>query len=134
MARILRIVSAALALTLLLAGCTLTVRPGHSTATFYGSGVLVWGHLDVRFTFPELVVVERRSGPHSFEAVIRANDSLHGVYFAMDQRMRDHGWLRRSYVESWDHVRATYRRGSEVATVIVWREDYPDRFRIVIYD
>jgi len=134
MGRIVRIVSPVLALTLLLAGCTLTVRPGHTTATVYGSGVLIWGHLDMRFAFPGLVVVEQRSEPHRFDAVIRTDDSLHGVYYSVDQRMRDHGWFRRSYTVSWDRIRAEYVRGYEVATVIVSREGYPDRYRVVIYD
>lgn len=132
MARILRIVSPLLVLAVLLAGCTVTVRPGRTTATFYGSGVLVWGHLDMRFTFPGLVIVTQSADPHHFEAVIRTDDSLHGVYYAVDQRMRDHGWFRRSYVETWDRIRATYVRGPELATVTVWREGFGDRYRIVI--
>lgn len=134
MARIVRFAVPLLALGSLLAGCTLTVRPGHTTATVYGSGVLVWGHLDMSFGFPGLVVVERHSGPHHFDAVFRTPDSLHAVFFDVDQRMRDRGWYRLSYVEDFDRIRADYRRGLEEATVIVTREEYPDEFRIVIYD
>lgn len=134
MARFVRIAAPVLALTALLAGCTVTVRPGHTTATVYGSGVLVWGHLDMSFDFPGLVVVERHAGPHRFDAVIRTDDSLHGVYYSVDRRMRDHGWFRRSYIESFDHIRADYVRGPETATVIVTREGYRDEYRIVIYD
>ena len=69
MARAVRMAAPVLALPLLLAGCTLTVRPGHTTAMVYGPSVLVWGHLGVTFGFPGMVVVERHESPHHFNAV-----------------------------------------------------------------
>lgn len=134
MARVVRIAVPVLALTLLLAACTLTVRPGTTTATFYGERVLVWGHLDISFAFPGLLVVERTVGPHHFEAVFATDASLHLVFAHVDRRMRERGWYRYGYVEGFDVVRAEYVRGPRAATVILTRLDYPDRYRLVIYD
>ena len=134
MVRAVRMAAPVLALTLLLAGCTLTVRPGYTTAAVYGPSVLVWGHLGVTFGFPGMVVVERHESPHHFNAVFDADASLHTVYADVDRRMRDRGWYRRSYVEGFDYIRAEYVRGGAVATVIVTRQDYPGRYRVVIYD
>lgn len=134
MTRTLRLFAVAAGLSLLLAGCTLTVRPGDTTATVYGQGVVVWGHLGVSFDFPGLVVIERNAGPHHFDTVFRSDTSLYGVYLDVDRRMLEHGWFRRSFDQSFDTIRATYDRGDQRAYVVVRREGFDGRYRLTIDD
>lgn len=134
MARTSRLMLFVTVLSVLLAGCTVTVRPGDTTATVQGQGVLVWGHLGVSFDVPGLVVIDRSEGPHHFDAVFRSGASLYEVYLDVDRRMLEHGWLRRSFDESFDAVRATYSRGGERAYVVIRRDGFDGRYRLTIDD
>ncbi|MEJ2359795.1 MAG: hypothetical protein P8Y13_17190 [Deinococcales bacterium] len=134
MTRTLRLFGLVASLSLVLAGCSLVVRPGETTATVQGQGVIVWGHLGVSFDFPGLVVIERSSRPHHFYAVFRSDADLYDVYLDVDRRMLEHGWVRRSFDESFDTIHASYTRGRERAFVSVRREGFSGRYRLTIDD
>lgn len=132
MTRMLRLSGLAVLLSLFLTGCALTVQPGEAAGG--GQGVIVWGSLGVGFAFPGLVVIARHAGPHHFDTVFHSDTSLFGVYTNADRRMLEHGWIRRSFDESSDAIRATYVRGNERAYVVVRREGFSDRYRLTIDD
>lgn len=134
MTRTIRLFGLAVGLSLLLAGCALTVRPGETTATLQGQSVIVWGHLGVSFDFPGLVVIARNARPHHFYAVFRSGASLYGVYHDVDRRMLEHGWIRRSFDENLNTIHATYTRGHERAYVKIRREGFSGRYRLTIDD
>jgi len=126
---------ATLALAALLSGCTVAVRHGGSTTTtVQTSGVIVWAHLGLRFSFPGVVVVERHAGPHHFDTVFRSDASLRGVYGDVDDRMRSKGWRRHRFEEHHHRVTAVYVRGGREAHVTVVQEGRSGRYRLTIDD
>jgi len=134
MNRTLRLAGLVAGLALPLAGCAVTVRPGETAASVQGQGVIVWGHLGMRFEFPGLVVIDRGSRPHHFYAVFQSDASLYDVYLDVDRRMFEHGWFRRSFDESFDTIHAIYTRGRDRAYVVIRQESPGARYRLTIDD
>jgi hypothetical protein len=131
----LQLVVLPLALVALLSGCTLTIRPGEpSSTTVSSSGVIVWAHLGLHFSFPGVVVIEHHSGPHHFDTVFHSDASLYGVYGDVNRRMREQGWHRERYEEHHDRIIAIYVRGDQEAHVTVLQEGRSGRYRLRIDD
>lgn len=124
----------ALALVLLLSGCTVAVRPGTSTSSVHTQNVIVWADLGLEFHFPGVVVIERQAGPHHFNTRFRSDASLYGVYDDVDSRMRARGWRRTRYGERPNRITAEYARGGEHAHVEVQQEGRSGRYRLTIDD
>jgi len=131
----LTIVPAVVALGLLLAGCTVTFRPGtSSSASVRGSGVIVWAQLGLHLDLPGVVIIERHSGPHRSDSVFDSNDSLDGVYRDVDGRMRAQGWHRDHHEEHHGKIVAVYVRNGQVVHVTVIEDGHHGRYRLTIDD
>lgn len=126
---------AVLALPLLLAGCTVTFRPGApAPLSAGGTNVIVWAQLGLRLSLPGVVVLTHHDSAHHHDAVVRSSHSLRHVYDDVDGRMRDDGWRRRSYREEPGQVVAVYVRDGDTAQLKVVEDGHSDHYRITIDD
>lgn len=129
------LVLVALALPLLLAGCSVTFRPGTPAPVSVGNAnLIVWAQLGLRFSLPGVVVISHRDSEHHHDAVVSSSHSLRHVYDDVDGQMRDDGWRRQSYREEHGRVVAVYVRAGRVAQLTVADEGASGRYRIHIDD
>lgn len=125
-----------LALSVVLSGCSVVIRPGASSTSsaVHSENVIVWAALGLQLHFPGAVVEQRHAGPHHFDTVFRSDASIHSVYDDVDSRMRAHGWHRTRYSERHDRITAEYVRGGEHAKVDVNQEGHSGRYKLKIDD
>jgi hypothetical protein len=121
-----------IALAVLLSGCTVTMRPGSRPVA--RQNVIVWAHLGLQFTFPGVVVIQHRAGPHHYETVFHSDTSLYGVFRDVDEHMAARGWIRTDLTPRWDRISAHYQRGRQRAHVVVMDDGHSGRYRMTIDD